>query len=158
VKDESGLSKPEARPGGVVVRVKTSALMSYMRDYVHGKLLVYQPPQGPFIPGGNAIGRIESVGRGVWHLRAGQRVVLSSHFVAAENVDDPAQVLIGITAAGPMGSLLQADWRDGILAEYTVWPASAVTPVEGLNEMNPAQLAVTMRYIVPRGLLAYRTC
>lgn len=78
--------------------------------------------------------------------------------VAAENVDDPAQVLIGITAAGPMGSLLQADWRDGTLAEYTVWPASAVTPVEGLNEMDPAQLAVTMRYIVPRGLLAYRTC
>lgn len=143
--------KPEARPGSVVVRVETSALMSYMRDYVHGKLPVYQPPQGPFIPGGNAIGRIESVGRDVWHLRPGQRVVLSPHFAAAENVDDPAQILIGVTAAGPVASQVQADWRDGTLAEYTVWPASAVTPAENLDEMDPAQLAVTMRYIVPYG-------
>lgn len=143
--------KPEARPGSVVVRVETSALMSYMRDYVHGKLPVYQAPQGPFIPGGNAIGRIESVGRDVWHLRAGQRVILSSHFVAAENVDDPAQILIGITALGPMASQVQADWPDGTLAEYTVWPASAVTPAENLDEIDPAQLAVAMRYIVPYG-------
>jgi alcohol dehydrogenase len=143
--------KPEARPGSVVVRVETSALMSYMRDYVHGKLPVYQTPQGPFIPGGNATGRIESVGHDVWHLRAGQRVILSSHFVAAENVADPAQILIGITAVGPMASRMQADWRDGTLAEYTVWPASGVTPAENLDKMDPAQLAVTMRYIVPYG-------
>jgi len=88
--------KPEARPGSVVVRVQTSALMSYMRDYVHRKLPVYQPPQGPFISGGNAIGRIESVGRDVWHLSC-------CHSNTSENqlpeTSDPAAIWEGHTKA-----------------------------------------------------------
>jgi hypothetical protein len=37
---------PEPRPGSVVVQVEASALMSYMKDYVEGKLPIYNPPKG----------------------------------------------------------------------------------------------------------------
>jgi|ERR1035438_666679 alcohol dehydrogenase len=104
---------PEPRPGSVVVRVETSSLMSYMKGYVEGKLPIYSPPKGYFVPGGNAVGVIHAVGRDVWHLKANQRVVVSSHFVAQENVRDPAQILIGITGQGPVVEQVQADWRDG---------------------------------------------
>lgn len=93
---------PEARPGSVVVRMEAASLMSYMKDYAEGKLPIYHVPQGKFIPGGNGVGAIHAVGRDVWHLKVGQRVVLSSYFVAQENVQDPAQILIGITAHGPV--------------------------------------------------------
>jgi alcohol dehydrogenase len=142
---------PEPRAGSVVVRIETSSLMSYMKDYVEGKLPIYNAPKGAFIPGGNAVGVIHSTGRDVWHLKAGQRVVLSSNFVAQENVRDPAQILMGITAAGPIASQVQADWRDGTLAEYALWPVSAVTPADGLAGIDSVHLAVSTRYIVPYG-------
>jgi alcohol dehydrogenase len=36
----------------------------------------YNPPLGPFTIGTNGIGVVEAVGRDVWHLKPGQRVVL----------------------------------------------------------------------------------
>ena len=90
---------PEPRPGSALVRIEASALMSYLKAYVEGKLPIYNPPPGPFTIGTNGIGVIEAVGRDVWHLKPGQRVVLSSHFVASENVEDPAQILIGLTSS-----------------------------------------------------------
>jgi NADPH:quinone reductase-like Zn-dependent oxidoreductase len=142
---------PEPPSGGVVVRLETSSLMSYMKDYVEGKLPIYRPPGGVFIPGGNGVGVIHAVGPGVWHLKPGQRVVLSSHYVAQENVQDPAQILIGVTAHGEIAAKVQADWRDGTLAQYALFPASAVTPVENLSQVDAVQLAVSMRFIVPFG-------
>ncbi|MFY9969195.1 MAG: alcohol dehydrogenase catalytic domain-containing protein, partial [Roseiarcus sp.] len=71
---------PEPRPGSVLVRVEASALMSYLKAYVEGKLPFYNPPAGPFTIGTNAIGTVEAVGRDVWTLKPGQRVVVSSHF------------------------------------------------------------------------------
>ena len=41
---------PEPRPGGVVVRIEASALMSYLKAYVEGRLPIYSPPDGPFTP------------------------------------------------------------------------------------------------------------
>ncbi len=76
---------PEPRPGSALVRIEASALMSYLKAYVEGKLPVYNPPPGPFTIGTNGVGVVEAVGRDVWHLKPGQRVVLSSHFVAAES-------------------------------------------------------------------------
>jgi len=37
-------------------------------------------------------------------------VSCSSNFTAAENVEDPAQILIGVTALGPEAEKAQADW------------------------------------------------
>lgn len=142
---------PEVRPGGVLVRMEASALMSYLRDYVEGKLGFYHPPDRPFTPGGNGVGVIEAVGPGVWHLAPGQRVLLSSHLVAGEQVAEPAQILIGVTSFGPATEPLQAAWADGTLAEYALMPASAVTPAEGLDHLASATLATLSRYAVPYG-------
>ncbi|MCX4163054.1 MULTISPECIES: zinc-binding dehydrogenase [Paraburkholderia] len=142
---------PQPRTGGVVVRIDASSLMSYMKDYVDGKLPIYHVPERPFIPGGNGVGYVHAVGPGVWHLKPGQRVVLSSHFVAQENIQDPAEILIGVTANGADAHRMQADWPDGTLAEYALFPASAVTPADDLPQLNAVQLAMTMRCIVPFG-------
>jgi alcohol dehydrogenase len=141
---------PEPRPGGVVVRIEASALMSYLKPYVEGRLPIYSPPDGPFTPGGNAIGTVHAIGPEVYHVRAGERVVVSSHIVANENTPEPAQFLLGITA-GPAGKSLQADWRDGTLAEYAHVPKSCVTPIEGLDAVRAAQLSVLPRFAVPYG-------
>src|SRR5205085_7458462 len=111
---------------------------------------VYHPPPGPLSIGTNGVGFVEAVGRDVWHLKPGQRVVLSSHFIAAENVEDPAQVLIGLTSS-PDAAQVLADWPDGTLAEYALMPVEAITPAEGLDNIDAAQLAAVTRCIIPYG-------
>jgi alcohol dehydrogenase len=142
---------PEARPGSVLVRMHASALVSYLKNYVRGQLPAYNPPKKPFTVGTNGVGEVAAVGRDVWHLEPGQRVVLSPHLVSRENVADPAQILIALTAIGPGAEPMLADWPDGTLAEYALMPASAVTPADGLHNISAAQLAVMMRFIVPFG-------
>lgn len=141
---------PEPRPGSALVKIEASGLMSYLRPYVEGKLPFYNPPRGEFTIGTNGVGVVEAVGRDVWRLRPGQRVALSSHFVARENVDDPEQVLIGLTAGAGAEAML-ADWPDGTLAEYALVPVEAVTPLEGLDERDAAELAVLSRFVIPFG-------
>ncbi|WP_202967395.1 zinc-dependent alcohol dehydrogenase [Paenibacillus beijingensis] len=143
--------KPEVRPGSVLVRIEASSLMSYLKEYVEGKLPTYLPPKGWFTPGGNGFGVIEAVGPDVWHLKPGQRVILSSHLVSGENVPEKGQILIGVTHFGGIGEQMQADWADGTLAEYALFPVMAVTPVEGLDHMAPEQFAVFSRCVVPYG-------
>jgi alcohol dehydrogenase len=145
------IDMPKVRAGTVLVRIDASALMSYMKPYVEGKLTAYHAPPGPFTPGGNGIGIIEAVGPDVWHLKPGQRVVISSNLVTTENVAVPGQILLGVTAFGPVAERIQADWPDGTLAEFTLLPVETVTPIEGLDHLASTQLAVSMRYIVPYG-------
>ena len=64
---------------------------------------------------------------------------------------DPAQVLIGVTAMDHNAERVQADKRDGTLAEYTLMPTAPVTPAEGLSRIDSAHLVVLMHYIVPFG-------
>src|SRR5258708_39832329 len=89
---------PEPRPGSVLVRIEASVLMSYLKPYVEGKLPVYRPPPGPFTLGTNGVGVVAAVCRGVWHLQPGQRARLSSHFVARGHVEDPAPILLRLSA------------------------------------------------------------
>lgn len=67
----------EPRPGSVLVWIEASSLMSYLKDYVEGKLPIYNPPKGAFAPGGNGVGVVRAIGRDVWHLKPGQRVPCS---------------------------------------------------------------------------------
>jgi len=134
----------------VLVKVEASALLSYLKAYVEGRLPRYNPPQGPFTIGTNAVGTVEAVGRDVWHLGPGRRVVLSPLFVARANVDDAAQVLIGLTAGAEAANVL-ADWPDGTLAEYALAPIETVTPLDGLESLDAAQLAALGRFVVPFG-------
>jgi alcohol dehydrogenase len=142
---------PEARAGSVLVRIEASPLLSYLKEYVDGKLKFYSPPPGAFTPGTNAVGVIEAVGRDVWQLQKGARVVFSPHLVTGENVSEPAQILIGLTAFGTGSQAVQADWRDGTLAEYALAPVSTITPADDLDGSTAAQLAVLNRFIVPFG-------
>jgi alcohol dehydrogenase len=141
---------PEPRPGSVLVRIEASVLISYLKPYIEGNLPICKPPPGPFTPGTNGVGTVAAVGRDVWHLKSGQRVVVSSHFTARENVEDPAQILIGLTS-GVGGEPVLADWPDGTLAEYALTPVEAVTPAEGLDHLGAAQLAAVSRCIIPYG-------
>jgi D-arabinose 1-dehydrogenase-like Zn-dependent alcohol dehydrogenase len=54
------------------VRIEASALMSYLKAYVEGKLPMYNPPKGAFTPGANGVGVVHAVGRNLWHLKPGQ--------------------------------------------------------------------------------------
>ena len=146
----SDVRTPEPRPGSALVRIEASALMSYLKAYVEGKLPAYHPPPGPFTIGTNGVGVVEAVGRDVWHLKPGQRVVLSSHFVAAEDVEDPVQILIGLTAS-PDAAQVLADWPDGTLAEYALMPVEALTPADGLDDFDSTQLATIRCFIIPFG-------
>jgi alcohol dehydrogenase len=141
---------PDVRPDSVLIRVETQSLMSYLKPYVEGALKAYRAPED-FVPGGNAIGVIEAVGADVWHLKTGQRVVASSHLVARENVQEPGQILIGVTSPGGVGDTLQRSWKDGTLAEYALFPAQAVTPIEGLDNYGLPQLTAITRCVVPYG-------
>ena len=42
----SDVRTPEPRPGSALVRIEASALMSYLKAYVEGKLPAYHPPPG----------------------------------------------------------------------------------------------------------------
>jgi len=142
---------PEVRPGSILVKVEASTLMSYIKPYVEGKLPPYHAPEGVFTPGGNCVGTIEQVGRDVWQLKPGQRVLLSSLFRSSENVPNPAQLLIGVTSFGPASERVQADWPNGSLAEYTLLPASSVVPADGFEDMPATQLSAAARFVVPYG-------
>ena len=141
---------PEVRPGSVLIRVETQSLMSYLKAYLEGELDAYRAPED-FIPGGNALGVIEEVGADVWSLKKGQRVVASSHLIARENVEEPGQFLIGVTSPGGIGDALQNSWKDGTLAEYALFPAQTVTPIEGLDDYSLQQLTGITRCVVPYG-------
>jgi alcohol dehydrogenase len=141
---------PEPRPGSVLVRIEASGLMSYLKAYVEGRLPFYNPPREEFTIGTNGVGVVEAVARDVWHVKPGQRVFVSSHFVARDNVDDPAQVLIGLTAGAGANAML-ADWPDGTLADFALSPVEAVVPIEGLDRLDSAHLVAVTRCIIPYG-------
>lgn len=150
------LEDPRPRAGGVVVRMEAAPVLSYMRQVVDGTL-GYAVPKLPFVPGTNGVGVVEAVGDGVYHLKPGDRVVLSPHHVVDERVAEPAQVLIGLTAMVSMRSaaraesalVLQETWSDGVFAERAHLPAACLTPVA--SKLAASTLATVGKFIVPYG-------
>ena len=140
---------PSVQPGTVLVRMEATPILSYLKAYLNG-LPNYHYPPGPFTPGTNGVGTIVATGNGVWHLKSGQRVIVSPHIVAAENVEEPAQILGGLTAISTDSNPLLAAWKDGALAEYLLAPATAVTPA-GDEALSVDSLAVLGRLAVPFG-------
>jgi alcohol dehydrogenase len=141
---------PTIRAGSVLVQIEAAPILTYLKEYLESRLPTYHYPPGPFTPGTNGVGTIVSVGADVWHFRPGQRVLLSPHILATDNVAEPAQVLSGLTGiSADSGSLLEA-WRDGTLAEYTLAPASAVSPVDDVAVSVDA-LGALGKFAVPYG-------
>lgn len=142
---------PGVRPGSVVVRVQAAPVVSYLRDLVAGRLPAYNPPAGAFTPGTSAVGVVEQVGADVYTLVAGQRVLLTGYYVSAENVGEPAQALLGITAPPESAAVLDT-WRDGTFAERVVVPVSTMTPVPPeLDDLDASTLVAATRCLVPYG-------
>jgi len=129
---------PVPPPHSVLIRVHASSLVSYMREYVRGRLAGYNPPADPFTPGTNGIGVVEAVGDNVYGLRVGQRVLNTGYVVATENVAEPAEALLSMTAAPSSLPLLNA-WRDGNLADFAATHVAA----QRLGESSIVQLSVT---------------
>jgi len=140
---------PNVRSGTVLVRMEATPILSYLKKYVQG-LPGYLYPKVPFTPGTNGAGTIAVVGSDVWHLRPGQRVVVSPYMVATENVEEPAQMLGGLTAISPDSEPFFTTWRDGTLAEYLLAPVNAVTPVHDPS-LSSDSLALLGRLAVPFG-------
>ena len=141
---------PELRPGSALVRMEAVPLLSYLGAYTEGKLPYWYPP-GPFTPGTNGVGVVETVGPGVYHLTPGQRVYVSPHLLADEVTDEPAQVLIGLTGISPESGLMLAAWRDGTLAEHGLMPAAVLSPLAGLDHVPAERLATLGKFTVPLG-------
>jgi len=142
---------PEIRSGSVLVKVENVSLVSYLKKYTEGQLPVYNPPKEEFTLGSNAIGRIVSVGQDVWHLKEGQRVVISSQITARDNVAEPATILLGLTRAGDAAIPIQEDYPNGTLAEYVLVPVDIITPLDGLDQYNADEIASVSRFVVPYG-------
>jgi alcohol dehydrogenase len=141
---------PSLRSGTVLVRLSAAPVLSYMGDVLAGKIAtIYRFPDHAFTPGTNGAGTVEAVGPAVFHLRAGQRVVLNPHFVVDERGVDPAQILIGLTRIGPDSAPVQEEWPDGTFAEYALMPASALTPSG--DGLTPERLATLGKFTVPYG-------
>jgi alcohol dehydrogenase len=140
---------PDVRSGTVLVRMEATPILSYLKKYVQG-LPNYLYPNAPFTPGTNGAGTLAAVGSDVWHLKPGQRVVVSPYMVATENVEEPAQILGGLTAISPDSEPFFITWRDGTLAEYLLTPVNAVTPVDDPS-LSSDSLALLGRLAVPLG-------
>jgi alcohol dehydrogenase len=143
------VSIPAVRSGTVLVRMEATPILSYLKEYVKG-LPNYLYPKLPFTPGTNGAGTIAAVGSDVWHLQLGQHAIVSPYLVANENVEEPAQMLGGLTAISPDSEPFFSTWRDGTLAEYLLTPANAVTPVEDAS-LSSDSLALLGRLAVPFG-------
>src|SRR5438034_2599056 len=79
----SDVRTPEPRPGSALVRIEASALMSYLKAYVEGKLPAYHPPPGPFTIGTNGVGAASGLAVRPISICAG-----SSTFSAATKCED----------------------------------------------------------------------
>lgn len=149
---------PAVHASGILVRIESAMVLSYIGKVLEGSLGYATPPL-PFVPGTNAIGRVEAVGAEVSHVGVGEPVFLSPHLVANEPGGERSQILIGLTAIGasrfggvPAGSRkLQQVWRDGVFAELAHWPASCATPLRGLDHIAPERLIAMAKLVVPYG-------
>jgi len=145
-------------PAGVLVRVESAMVLSYMGKVLDGSI-GYATPRLPFVPGTNAVGIVEATGREVSHVRSGDSVFLSPHLVGQEPSTAPPQILIGLTALGtsrfddvPEGARqLQETWTNGVFAERAHWPASCVTKLAGLEAIPRERLIALAKLVVPYG-------
>jgi alcohol dehydrogenase len=141
---------PELRWGSVIVRMQAAPLLTYFEQWAAGRL-PYAYPRRPFTPGTNGVGVVDAVGPGVYHFKPGDRVYVDPFLVTNENVEEPAQVLTGLTGIGTNSDALLADWADGTYAEYVLAPPAALTALAALEGFAAARLAPLSKFAIPLG-------
>jgi alcohol dehydrogenase len=151
----------QPRPGAVLVRLEAAMVLGYMREVLSGELS-YALPDKPFVPGTDAVGVVTAIGSGVYHLAVGDSVSLHPYLAADERINDPAQILIGLTAMGDPGSrdttaglspigALQNDWSDGVFSEEIEWPARLATAIPDLAQRPASERIALAKFVVPYG-------
>ncbi len=141
---------PAVRAGTVRVRMEAVPVLSYLREYIAGRL-PYWYPEGTFTPGTNGVGVVEEIGPDVYHVAAGQRVFIHPHLIAAENTAEPAQILVGLTGVSPDSGPMLAAWGDGTLSQRVLMPVSVLAPLNGIEARPAEQLAALGKFGVPLG-------
>jgi alcohol dehydrogenase len=141
---------PTLRAGGALVQMEAVPLLSYTRTYLEGKL-PYAYPDVPFTPGTNGVGRVLATGEDLHHLRVGQRVAVNPYWIAHENVTEPAQILIGLTAISADSARLQAAYPHGTLREIGDFPAATLVSLDGLEQLSSERLSALGKFAVPYG-------
>ena len=120
---------PEAGPGSVVVKILATAVPPMAKGVFNNTIpfpLVY-----PLIPGHTAVGRVHKLGPDATTVSEGQ-LVFVNFFVQSR--DDPnASILLGYLGGyDPYSNrLMDGEWRNGTLAQYTKLPLENIHP---LNE------------------------
>ena len=166
------LADPDARDGGVVIRVLASPLMSYTGEVLAaltGRLTPSKikfsngsempvdagrlAPTLPFTPGLSAIGVVEGFGENVFGLELSQKVLCSPYYTNGPNGQAPESILtgwLGVSegAAGPMRL-----WKNGSFAEKALYPAECITPLGAVEGFDPARLAALNVLTVAYGAL-----
>ena len=120
---------PTAVPGATIIKILGSSLNPMARGVLTEQIPF--PHIFPLIPGMTAIGRVSDVGPDSTSLTKDQLVFVSVH---VRSRDDPdANILLGWFGGMDPGSqkLMDGEWRNGTLAEYTKVPLESVYP---LNE------------------------
>lgn len=141
---------PAPRPDGVVIRMKSAPVLSYMHGVITGKL-PYMLPEKAFIPGSDAIGIVEKAGAEVFDLPPGTLVHAGPRVASRGYYQQPDQILIGLTGMSPESARVQDIWTDGAYAQYVHYPAEAVTPLIGLSHIGFERLGALMFLAVPYG-------
>jgi len=119
---------PQPGPGSAVVRILSSAVLTYAWKVYSGKK-PYPYPE-PFVPGSSAIGRIAAVGPDATKLNPGQLIYFDCYI---HGRDDPTSLFLhGLSAGFTPGSnrLMESSWRDGTYAEYSKLPLENCFPMD----------------------------
>jgi alcohol dehydrogenase len=140
---------PTLRSGGVLVRVRSAPVLSFMKDVISGRLGYAMPT--PFTPGANAVGVVEAVAADVFGLQPGDRVFCDPWLASHTQSGPPDAILIGLTGLTPQAERLQRLWRDGTFAEKALWPAEALTPLNKLSSLEDQRLAYLSFLAIPYG-------
>lgn len=141
---------PTPRPDGVVIRMKSAPVLSYMKDVINGTL-PYMLPANAFVLGSDAIGIVEAVGEEVFDLPPGTLVHAGPRTSSKGLYQQSDEILIGLTGMAPESARVQDIWTDGAYAQYVHYPADTVTPLTGISHIEVARLGAMMFLAVPYG-------
>ena len=134
--------EPDLRPDAVIIRLVAAFIPGAMLELIKRESREHIPwplPQLPYIPGADAIGVVEKVGKEVRHVIPGQKVYCDDYVTLPGEPSVGAYV--GLLGPAPGAEIVLEAWPDGCLAEKFSLPAECVTPLGIAETVAPEQLA-----------------
>lgn len=109
---------PQPVHGTVVIKVEAAPIYGTWKEVLSGKIPLFTYPT-PFVPGGQAVGRVAAIGPDTTTLEVGQLVV-TDYFIRARDNPDGVQFLRCGTTFGDAAAekLASGVYRHGSYAEY----------------------------------------